>query len=347
MGLGNSTRCDSIIHQLITRGWKVSLVTAGNGLWYFRDRDYINHIYEIEELRYGSKDGQISINKTLGSVKTLASINKRNRGVISRALQEIQPNAVISDSVYIFGLPTSRNIPWIALNNTDMVYQAFNYYPSKPLSIWPQFYCIEMIDYLFHKLGPDVVISPCIDLSIPLTHKKFHRVEPIVRQGFEQRLKRKEKSRVVIMLSGSRFGSPVRLSNSEYPFQLDIIGRPAPTDWKVNEVIHYHGKVQDSLQLLRNADLAVVNGGFSAVSEVVCMGIPAVVVPVLRHAEQWVNAKSVDRLGIGTMAEESFIESAMLAAWDRLDDFNPSFDNLELQGRGAQQSADIIESVVS
>ena len=69
-----------------------------------------------------------------------------------------------------------------------------------------------------------------------------------------------------------------------------------------------HGKVKNTYQYLKNADIAVVNGGFSAVSEMCWMGIPVIVVPVPRHAEQWINARTVQHLGLGDIATQENYE---------------------------------------
>ena len=64
------------------------------------------------------------------------------------------------------------------------------------------------------------------------------------------------------------------------------------------------GRVLNTPELAAEADMLVVNGGFSAVSEAFVMRKPLIVIPVPNHAEQWVNARTVCELGVGMMAHD-------------------------------------------
>ncbi len=108
------------------------------------------------------------------------------------------------------------------------------------------------------------------------------------------------------------------------------------------EGVTYHGKVRDSLRLLAEADLVVVNGGFSAVSEALMMAKPMVVIPVPRHAEQWVNGRIVRQLGVGVTAGEAELEDAMEHALARFDDLRAGYRDLPVQVNGSLQAADMI-----
>ena len=101
------------------------------------------------------------------------------------------------------------------------------------------------------------------------------------------------------MLSGSRFGSPVMFNRTDWPFDIDVVGRPAAGDLDGPARIRFHGKLLDNKALVEKADLVVVNGGFSAVSESFSMRKPLVVIPVPNHAEQWINARTIEHLGSG------------------------------------------------
>jgi uncharacterized protein (TIGR00661 family) len=72
--------------------------------------------------------------------------------------------------------------------------------------------------------------------------------------------------------------------------------------------------VKDNAHVVGAADLMLVNGGFSAVSEAFALRKPMVVLPIPNHAEQWVNARTIEQLGVGFMAGEDAIESAMMRA---------------------------------
>jgi UDP:flavonoid glycosyltransferase YjiC (YdhE family) len=195
------------------------------------------------------------------------------------------------------------------------------------------------MDCLFHKIIPDLVLSPTLIPSLPQFGGHFHRINPIMRRGYDPALPATPPRKVVIMLSGSVFGSPVALGRTDYPVTIDIVGRDAPADWKPVDGVRYHGKVRDTRDILVDADLAVVNGGFSAVSEMVCMRKPVVVIPVPRHAEQWINARTIEHLGFGLMATDDNFEEAMLSALDRIGDFRAAYDARGPMGDGAAEAA--------
>ena len=72
LGLGNSTRCHAIMEYLYKIGYRIDVVTSQNGLWYFADKKEVSEIFEISPINYSSKNGKISIFKTiLATLKTM------------------------------------------------------------------------------------------------------------------------------------------------------------------------------------------------------------------------------------------------------------------------------------
>ena len=132
----------------------------------------------------------------------------------------------------------------------------------------------------------DLVVSPTIDPSVPYPNGRIVHVGPIVRRDHRTALRGSKPKKVVIMLSGSTFGTPVTLTKSDHPVRIDILGRPKPEGWNGHPRVHYHGRSRDTVLVLSDADLVIANGGFSAVSELFCMNKPMLVVPVPNHAEQ-------------------------------------------------------------
>jgi len=340
LGLGNSSRCYSIIQRLYEPGTHIEVATSGNGRWFFSDKHEIAQIHKVESFEYGSTDGKISIVRTLASLIKIRNIYQRNTKKLHKILEENTPKVVITDSDYCFSPVKKFKIPTVALNNADVVFHSYRYFKNKPSSIRAQFYFVEMMDYFFHKNFHDLVLSPCLLSDLPKPKGNFRRIGPIVRKGFQPRADNDSRSfKVTIMLSGSVFGSPVVLKREDYPVHIDVIGRDAPLNWIPREKVVYHGKVRDSYPFLRNADLVIINGGFSAVSEAFCMRLPMVVIPVPKHAEQWVNGKTIEHLGVGMMAEESSLESALFQALDRLELFQSGYRNLEGIEDGAAMAA--------
>ncbi len=230
------------------------------------------------------------------------------RPLSSSVLDTFRPDVTLTDSVYTTRPMKRRGIPIVALNNADVVHKSYRMFGDKPRSIAMQFYAIEEMDYLFHRARVDLVLSPTLDQTLPEVGGNVRRIGPIVRRGYESSAGTGGVKRVLVMLSGSRFGSPVALKETNYPFHIDVVGREAPTDFTLPPNVVFHGRLKDNAAIVRNADLVLVNGGFSAVSEAFALRKPMVVLPIPNHAEQWVNGRTIEKLGVGFAAHEDGIE---------------------------------------
>jgi len=342
LGLGNSTRCYAVIQRLLSVDAEVEVVTSDNGLWFFADKPEVGRVTEIPSLRYGQKAGRINITATLFQVGTMLDIIRRAEAVVAGTIARFGPAAVVTDSTYSLRPVRRAGLPLAAINNSDMVVRRM-VGGGWPAAVLPQFLAVELSDYLFHRLLPDLVISPRLDPAETTEAGPFRRVGPIVRAACRPEPARSGRpERVVVMLSGSVFGSPVTLGRDRPGLTIDVVGRPAPSGGVVPEGVFYHGRVRDSLKAMRDADLVVVNGGFSAVSEALFLRKPMVVIPVPRHAEQWANGEGIRRLGLGIVATEEGLEEAIDAALRRIGEFRASFNALPALANGAERAAELI-----
>lgn len=345
LGLGNSTRCHAVIQRLAEQGAEIAVITSGNGQWYFEDRPNVGRIHASEAFYYASRNGRISIPHTLLAVGDFMRIAKRNARVVDDVLDTFKPDVAVLDSVYTTAPMRKRGIPVAALNNADVVHLSYRRFDDRPSSIRMQFYAIEEMDYLFHRRWVDLVVSPSLDDTLPEVGGNVRRIGPIVRRGYASTSSEGPVRRVLVMLSGSRFGTPVALKDNRYPFHIDVVGREAPKDVTLPPNVVFHGRVKDNADIVRNADLMLVNGGFSAVSEAFALKKPMVVLPIPNHAEQWVNGRTVEKLGVGFMAREDDIEPAMLRAIERIGELRAAYDRLPPIRDGAAEAAALILSL--
>lgn len=339
LGLGNATRCHAVITHLLAQGAEVVVMSSGNGHWYFRDRAELAALHELEAMHYGAKDGKLSVWSTLGAAGQLLGVLRRNEARIDAVAAAFRPNVAVTDSVYSVWSLRRRGVPIAALNNADVVHESYHRFTDRPRSVRAQFYLVEENDYRFHRWFADRVISPSLDPGLPEVGGRFRRIGPIVRPGYLPRSGGGPVRRVLVMLSGSVFGTPVRFTRAFPGLQVDVVGRSAPTDAPVPEGVTYHGKVLDNRELLDAADVAVVNGGFSAVSELFSMRKPMVVVPVPNHAEQWVNARTVQHLGVGLIGEEAQFEVPLAKAIAEVEAMRAAYARLPTPTDGAAEGA--------
>jgi UDP:flavonoid glycosyltransferase YjiC (YdhE family) len=71
---------------------------------------------------------------------------------------------------------------------------------------------------------------------------------------------------------------------------------------------------------------------------------PLVVIPVPNHAEQWINARTIEHLGVGMRAQEADLEPALAAAARQIERLHQGYRRLGQVPDGAAQAADLIMS---
>ena len=339
LGMGNSTRCGSLVEALAEAGYVIDIVTSGNGVFYFKGRPDVAKLYEIEPLYYAKSHGKVSVLGTILALGDLSRVWLENQRRVGRILDERRPALVFTDSEYSLLPVLRRRIPCIALNNSDMVVELFARFHQKPLSILPQFLFVECLDFLFHSIVPDSVISPWIVPHIS-GRMGLKRVRPIVRRAcLKIAPPRPDVECIVIMLSGSAFGSNLDPGEAALPQRIHVIGR-AGTD---AGAVRYHGKVRDNLALLADGDVFVINGGFSAVSEAIALGRPSVVIPVENHSEQYINARIVEELGLGRMATVEDWGAKLREVVGHYHEHRERFVDLGISCRGAEDAVRYVQ----
>ncbi|MEI6150532.1 MAG: glycosyltransferase family protein [bacterium] len=345
LGLGNSTRCYAVIEYLVERGVQVDVLTSGNGLAFFGDKRAIHSVTAMDAFFYSGAKGRVSGWRTLSSLARLWRLERHKRRQLEALLGHLRPDLVVTDSEYVLTPLRKRGIPVLALNNSDVVVSEYLDGRAVPRTTWSQFWIIEYMDYLFHRFFCAGVISPAAK-RVPPRHPRIHRVGLIVRRDVRQRIPVtrpafppwSEVRKLVFMLSGSIFASSIDLDRSDLPFEMHVVGREGPSRGRV----HYHGKLMDNTAHLVGADVLVINGGFSAVSEAIALGKPTFVIPVPGHAEQFVNARMVADLGMGYVTDEHSVMDKIAALYHsgRWEGLTPSAPTAGFDG--AREAADVI-----
>ena len=344
LGMGNSTRCYAVIEQLAARGAVVHVATSGNGLTYFRDKAEIASLTPVEAFFYRNARRGVSAWRTLLALGKLAGIARRKSRQIDALLDQVKPDVVVTDSEYTVAPMRRRRIPVAAINNSDVVVTECRDGRPVPLDVKSHLWLIETMDYLFHRAMCDVVISPSAKPHPP-AHPRIRRVGLILRRSVRERVPDQDVCppptgvrNVLFMLSGSVFASAVPMNGAHLPFKIHVVGREGTNQ----DNIEYHGKLMDNIACLMAADAIVLNGGFSAVSEALALRKPTFVIPVPRHAEQFVNARTVADLGIGYVVNEHTVLDRMAALWsaNRWEGYAPTKPVTGYDG--AREAADII-----
>jgi hypothetical protein len=323
------------MEHLSAAGCRVHVLTSGNGLAYLAGKECITSLTPMESFFYSGKNGGISGWSTLKSIRKLAVIAKTKRVQLARLLEQTDPDIAIIDSEYALAPLRRRGIPIVGLNTSEMIVTQYLKCPTVPKEIRSHFWFVEFSDYLFHRHFCSLVLSP-FPLRTPTRHRKFRRVGLIARRGILERAQSsrtqafpspRQLRRVVFMLSGSVHASNIRFDGQTIPFRIDIVGRSGES----RDNVTYHGRQLNNMDLLSQADALVINGGYSAVSEAFVLRKPTFVVPVPGHAEQFVNARLVQELGLGFTATETNVLGKLLEmyqqdSWLGLKPMPPAFE---------------------
>lgn len=330
LGLGNSTRCSAVIHELFAAGYKIDVISSANGFSYFRNSEEINKLFPFQALLYGKSDGKLSILKTLLSLPKLSLLFIKNCIFLHSLLRKTDYAAVIFDSDYSVAslIWKVRRPLLIAINNASIVIEECKRLPALPQNILMQ-YWVEKLDSLFHLLIPDIVICPIFKNNHNSEHSRIKYTTPIIRGGLSVGRPNRNVRNILIMLSGSQFGSDISFLKKlpKLPgVKINVIGK----DGKSGDEIDFYGKVYDNRHLINAADMLVINAGFSAISEAIVLKKPAVVIPIENHAEQLVNSLLFEKYGLGLLATQDNAHekiSALLESFEKFSDSHLKFDS--------------------
>ena len=346
LGLGNSTRCHAVIEHLVAAGCDVHVLTSGNGLTYFAGRPEITSLGSMPSFFYGATNSGISGWSTLRTLPRLLKIAREKRAQLGAWVDRLKPDVAVVDSEYTLSPLRRRKIPIVAINNSEVVVTEYLKRRGKARGTSSHFWFIEFSDFLFHRRFGDLVLSP-FPLDTPTRAPNFRRVGLILRPAVERvalagagpatRLPQEVRT-VVCMLSGSVHASQIDFGDGHFPFAVEVVGRSGESRGNVT----FHGRQMDNIALLERADVLVINGGYSALSEALAFGKPTFVLPVPGHAEQFVNARLACDLGLGFAATEQDVFPRLLEMHRRNSWIGREPRHPDLCFNGAEQAAEAI-----
>lgn len=305
LGLGNSTRCLSIIESLkeIDKSLRIIVFTSGNGYFFFKKNKLIEKVYSQKQINYSKKNGQLNALDTFLLFPNFYKVFNHNTKKILELEKIYNADLIFTDSFYFLPfLKKEIKCKLISLNNANEVVKSFfSLKIKKSFLIFPQFFFIELFDYLFHYFFSDIIISPFFNGKNKMISRKIFNCTPIIRRKLT--VNKSKKFKPLIMLSGSSFSSKIifdKKISKEFK-TINIIGKKQPNSAKG---LKFLGKKRNNINLLNAYNSGIINAGFSAVSEFYLLKKPCVVIPVKGHSEQYFNAKIIENLGLGICSDE-------------------------------------------
>lgn len=301
--------------------------------------------YSLHEVTYGV-DGFSALNILKSNVSLPVKL-KKNYGRCVQVFDHFRPDVLIVDSdFHCLPLAGKRRIPVISLNSSFATVKLFKELRGSPFQMAFSYYCIERVDLWMQRRYADVVICPVIE-PVGLNWKGLHEIHPIVRRQFlevpPEQPRTAEAFEVAVMLGGSGLGvSDIDLSSlrGKTVVMGKTCGMKLPPEARV---VDFDPK---PAARLARAEILVVQGGFNSISEVLALRKPAVLVPIAHHAEQFVNARTVEKLGVARVAWNGHVVDEINAIRANYDDYKKSCRDLTVRCDGALQAASLIREFI-
>jgi hypothetical protein len=332
LGMGNASRLVAVIEALFDHCRKsgngeldLHVVSWGSGLRFLEEyrRDAAGTNFQLIEARPYEK-------QSFGLLGYLPAFLK-NVIQLSGIVRRLQPDLIVLDSDYHFPAYFGSACPVVFIGQAEDVLlrsRAHDYLPkfSEKLNLIFR----EKLDSWVQKIFSDVVLVPSFN-EAGAADSKVRRIPLIVRREFLEKPRSVKNQTVGLLLSGSKQEKENFLTVAN-EHGLRIL---AP-DVNSNEDLAIC-KAAD----LDEFDIVFIQGGLSSISECIARQKFAVVFPLKGHAEQHLNAREVEKLGLGMKSNldelKQFSELLQRATARRLRSALPA-----IPCNGAQAAAEIL-----
>ena len=341
-------------HTNPTLGLVKTLTEAGHQIWYFSFEEFREKIesagatfigcdgydFDMEDKDNADRVGKDKVFATELLVSSTLALDE----MTSRAIDDIRPDIVVSDSVAFWGklVAMKHNLPYVSSTTTF----AFNRYSAKYMqeSIWDigkMIFALPRINKQLKRLREkgypvksllDIIQNDNDTNTIVYTSKyfqpcaetfseKYHFIGPSMRPITRPVEKTADKTIYISMGT----------VNQNKQFIRNCINALAQTDWQViismgTDTDHFAELPQniqayesvDQMAVLSIADAFITHCGMNSVSEGLYYGVPLVLFP--QTLEQNAVAKRTEELGAGARLNSIFEKDILDALTKVLED---------------------------
>lgn len=207
-----------------------------------------------------------------------------NASLLRREIRNLSPDLILLDSDYHFPAFIGVGVPRCYLGQAiDVVARGRRH----GINSWKQrlnFFFKEKLDALFQRVFADTILAPCF-IERTAVKSGVHHIPLIVRHEFRRPVKPTANNTVGILLSGSR------MERSAFSGLEGLKGF---------EILE---SVPSTAAALDRCGTVFVQGGMSSIAECIARERFAVIFPMRDHPEQILNAREVEKLGLGLMAD--------------------------------------------
>ncbi|WP_299525222.1 MJ1255/VC2487 family glycosyltransferase [uncultured Methanobrevibacter sp.] len=294
-GMGHAIR-SSVIIDRIKEKYDIYIFSSDRAYNYLNKK--FDNVYKIGGFN------TVYINNKVSNIKTLINAIKRNPLNIKEGYEELykkarklSPDIIVTDfEIYATIVSKLLNIPLISLDNIHMITQTAIDYPPKHQG--------EMLKA--KGVIKSYVIKPKIHILTSFFYPKIRPKKravlypPVIREDI-LKLKPTTEDHIVVYQTSKESGKLVEQLKSlneqfiVYGFNKD----------KIDENLRYKLFNEDEFYNdLASAKAVICNGGFTFISEAICLKKPIYSVPAIGNFEQTLNGFYVEKLGYGEYHEQ-------------------------------------------
>ncbi|MGL4874978.1 MAG: glycosyltransferase [Clostridium sp.] len=345
--LGHIARCINIAVELKEKGYDILFGCSEEYLYMPKSKGLkttiINELSPMQAWNnIKTKDDLIKLAKErMANPEFL----KKSIELEKKLIENFRPDLIISDLRNTIGVTSSYyKIPCLSIFNLTVLKSPLN--TILPIVI-ESLINIGVDSYNANKIFGDVIIVPDIAIYEPIkiidkkilsiiseNVSEIYFAGPLVSTKVfesEKNSKAKEILDIVISFGGSKSGEHnlrkvlENISKLKYKINLVIITGPNIKENNIKgyidksieinrlEVIEY---TDELIEYMKSSDIAIIHGGHGTINEVICCGVPSIIIPQTK--EQSENAKRCLELKVGVEVEPDNIEEELSKAIDFL-----------------------------
>lgn len=337
VGAGNTTRTLAWAGELKKIAPEIDLQIAAQGKAFELLSEHFD-VHPMRTISYGT--GSFSGLSIIRQNLSFPLRFRENQQLAKQYIDELRPQLILADSDFYCLGPAKRSNAMLGTINSSPVTMAQLRREGVPANSGFSGHVIERADEWLQRHYSDLVICPTIQPEKGLG-SRVHQIPPIVRAKFAPNDQVKEQ--VVAVTGGSGIGANgIDLSRVSVP--IATYGSEITNVPKHAEQFGFTTTLEDEMC---SAKVLVVQGGFSSVSEAIASRRPVVVIPIPGHAEQIMNAREVERLGVGKMTSPEKASETVMDVWNNLQRYEAAIKSHNLPVNGAIKAAEKIVDVLS
>jgi len=329
-GMGHATRSAVVLEHLASSGHEIRVVVSGKAHQFLKERFSARENVALEEihgltLRYfGNRLDRAG--SLFWNLRNAPKGVKKNVEVYRKVAEEsFRPQLVVSDFESFAALYALRHrIPVVSIDNIQAVNRLKH---GKSIRKGFEF---EVARMAVRMKVPRAYHYLVTSFFFPRVRKKYTMlVPPILRQEILEAA-REPGGHVVVyqrVIPEKDLVSMLR----KLPYDFRVYGAAKEEDLGNVRLRAFSGA--GFLEDLRTAKAVISGGGFSLMSEAVCLRVPMLAIPIEKQYEQELNARYLEDLGYGSWSRK--IGAGVIGEFlERTDEFEKSLSSYERRGNG-------------